>query len=93
MEAPHTLPAQQARPPHAEALHSEIQSLYNNQSPLLVNPDHLLLTDGSVVAARQANDADQDAEVPKQKANRGPDQLPASCQLVGAGLVIPNKTP
>ena len=88
MEAPHTPPALTAHPPHAEALHNEVHSLYNSQSPLLVDPDNLIFTDGSVVTARQTDGADQDEELPKQKASMGPDRLPASRQLVGAGLFI-----
>jgi hypothetical protein len=51
VEAPHTPPALTAHPTHAEALHNEVHSLYNSQSPLLVDPDNLIFTDGSVVTA------------------------------------------
>jgi hypothetical protein len=55
-----------------------------------VDPDNLIFTDGSVVTAQQTNSADQDEELPNHKASTGPDRLPASRQLVGAGLFIPN---
>ncbi len=59
-----------------------------------MDPDNTIFTDSSVVTAQQTSDgADQDEELPKQKASMGPDRLPASRQLVGAGLFIPNKTP
>jgi hypothetical protein len=54
---------------------------------------NLIFTDGSVLTAQQTNSADQDEELPNHKASTGLDRLPASRQLVGAGLFIPNKTP
>jgi ribonuclease HI len=93
-EVPCTSPARTAHPQCAEALHTDdVQSLYSNQSPLLVDPDQLIFTDGSVVTAQLPNGADQDNAIPTQKPSRGSDQLPASRQLVGAGIFIPNKKP
>ena len=52
VEAPHTPPALTAHPPHAEALHNEVHSLYNSQSPLLVDPDNLIFTGPARASAR-----------------------------------------
>jgi ribonuclease HI len=93
-EAPHTMLAQIAQPQHVGEMHADVHCLYSNQSPLLVDPDQLIFTDGSVTTAQPvAPDTDRDAAEPMQTSSSGPDQLPAARQLVGAGLFIPNKTP
>jgi ribonuclease HI len=77
-----------------EGMHADVTLLYSNQSPLLVDPEQLIFTDGSVVKAEQpANASDPDDATPMPKLSRGPGQLPSCRQIVGAGLFIPNKTP
>jgi ribonuclease HI len=77
---------------HTTTVEVDVQAMYNKQSPLLVDPDQLIFTDGSVLTA-QREQPDDDAASPTPRHADGVNKLPATRQVVGAGLFIPNKTP
>jgi hypothetical protein len=78
-----------------EGAHADVQTLYSNRSPLLVDPEQLIYTDGSVMSAKPKETIGDDGNTARSTpcAGGGLHDMPTSRQVVGAGLFIPNKTP
>ena len=80
----------------ADMMPGDVYNQFSGQSALLVDPEQLIYTDGSVGTVQQGHNAHTDtaqADAGSQMRATCPERMPNAPQLTaGAGIYLPNKT-